>query len=41
MIFVYSGVLLFFHQALQVEQESGTEGEEEIVDSQEQLKIIL
>jgi len=27
---LYSGSLLFFHQALQVEKESGAEGEEEI-----------
>ena len=35
---MYSGSLLFFHhQAPQVENESGAEGEEEIGDSQEQL----
>ena len=39
---VHSGSLLFFHQALQVEKESGAEGgEEEIGDSQEPLRIIL
>jgi len=32
---------LFFHQAPQVEEESGAEGEEENGDSQEPLKIIL
>ena len=35
-----SGGLLFFHQAPQVEKESGAEGEEEIGDSQEPLRII-
>ena len=34
---VYSDSLLFFHQALQVEKESGAEGEEEIGDSQDHL----
>ena len=36
-----SGSLLFFHQAPQFEKESGAEGEEEIGDSQEPLRIIL
>ena len=35
-----SGNLLFFHQALQVEKESGAEGEEDIGDSQEPLWTI-
>ena len=39
--FLYSGSLLFFHQAPQVEKESGAEGEEEIGDSRESLRIIL
>jgi len=30
---VYSGSVLFFHQAPQAEEESGAEGEEEIGDS--------
>ena len=38
---MYSGSLLFFHQAPQVEKESGAEGEEEIGDSQEPLRKIL
>ena len=32
-----SGSLLFFHQALHVEKESGAEGEEDIGDSKEPL----
>ena len=36
-----SGSLLFFHQVPQFEKESEAEGEEEIGDSQEQLRIIL
>ena len=32
---MYTGSLLFFHQALQVEKESGAEEEEDIGDSQE------
>ena len=35
-----SGSLLFFHQAPQVEKESGAEGEEDIGDSQEPLWTI-
>ena len=38
---VYSGSFLFFHQAPQVEKESGAEGEEDIGDSQEQFWTIL
>ena len=38
---LYSGSLLFFHQAPQVEKDSGAEGEEEIGDFQEPLRIIL
>ena len=39
---MYSGSLLFFHhQAPQVEKESGTEGEEEIGDSQEPLNKFI
>ena len=38
---VYSGSLLFLHQAPQVEKESGAEGEEEIEDSQEPLWTTL
>ena len=37
---MHSGSLLFFHQAPQVEKESGGEGEEEIGDSQEPLNKI-
>ena len=37
-ILLYSGSLLFFHQAPQVEKESGAEREEEIGDSH---RIIL
>ena len=33
--------MLFFYQAPQVEKESGGEGEEEIEDTQEPLRIIL
>ena len=35
-----SGCLLFFHQAPQVEKESGAKGEEDIEDSQEPLWTI-
>ena len=38
---LHSGCLLFFHQVPQVEMESGAEGEEEIGDPQELLRIIL
>ena len=40
-ILVYIGSLLFFHQAPQVEKESGVEGEEEIGYPQEPLRKIL
>ena len=35
---LYSGSLLFFHPVPQIEKECGADGEEEIEDSQEQLK---
>ena len=38
---LYSGSLLFSHQAPQVEKESAAEGKEEIGDSQEPIRIIL
>ena len=38
---MYSGSLLFFHQAPQVEKESGAEGEEDIGDSQETLNKFI
>ena len=40
-IFGVYGSLLVFHQAPEVEKESGAEGEEEIGDSQEPVRIIL
>jgi len=40
-IVVYSGSLLFFNQAPQVEKKSGAEGDEGIGGSQESLRIIL
>ena len=40
-ILVNSGSLLFFHHTLRVEKESKAEGEEDIGDSQEPLRIIL
>ena len=38
---MYSGSLLFFHQAPHVEKESGAEGKEEIGDSQESLSKFI
>ena len=41
LLLVYIGSLYIFHQAPQLENESGFEGEEDIEDSQELLNFIL